>query len=118
MGPGQDRRMGLSGMLYILFAEDCDEGSADLRKANVEAHLAYLGRHKERLVLGGAMLAEDGSTRIGSVLILNLPSMTEAEAFAMGEPFRNAGVYKNVRLARMRRAQWNPDAAPATPDGN
>jgi uncharacterized protein YciI len=104
-------------MLYILYQEDGPD-SARIRAATKAAHFAYLERHKDILVLGGALLADDGTTRIGSVLILNVPSRAAAEAFSADEPFRKAGLFKSITLTRMRRGQWNPAAAPKTPEGN
>jgi len=56
--------------------------------------------------------------RIGSVLILNVPNRAAAEAFSANEPLRNAGVFKSVKITRMRRGQWNPDAAPKSAEGS
>ena len=69
-------------------------------------------------MLGGGLLAEDGETRIGSVLMLNVPNREAAEAFSANEPFRKAGLFRTVKIARMRRGQWNPDAAPKSAEGN
>ena len=69
-------------------------------------------------MLGGAMLADDNETRIGSVLILNVPNREAAERFSENEPLRKAGTFASVKITRMRRGQWNPDAAPKTPEGN
>lgn len=104
-------------MLYIIYQED-GPGSAALRAAHRDEHFAYLETHKDILVLGGAMLADDDETRIGSVLIINVPDREAAEAFSAGEPLRKAGTFENVRIRRMRRGQWNPDAAPKTAEGN
>ena len=104
-------------MLYIIYQEDGPD-SARIRTAVKEQHFAYLERHRDILVLGGALLADDGTTRTGSVLILNVPSRAAAEAFSADEPFRKAGLFKSVKITRMRRGQWNPDAAPKTPEGN
>ena len=103
-------------MLFIIYQED-GPGAAALRAAAREAHFAYLERHRDILVLGGAMLADDGVTRTGSVLIVNVAGREAAEAFSAGEPLRQAGVFRTVRISRMRRGQWNPAAAPDTPDG-
>ena len=104
-------------MLYIIYQEDRDDG-AEIRAANREAHFAYLEQHRDILVLGGALIADDGVGRIGSCLILNVPGRTQAEAFSRDEPFRKAGLFKSVKIARMRRGQWNPAAAPKTAEGN
>lgn len=104
-------------MLFIIYQED-GPGSAEIRARVKQSHLDYLERHKDTLVLGGALLAEDGVERIGSVLILNVPSRAAAEAFSADEPLRKAGVFRSVRITRMRRGQWNPAAAPKTAEGN
>jgi uncharacterized protein YciI len=104
-------------MLYIIYQEDRTDGAA-VRAANREAHFAYLERHKDIMVLGGALLAEDGTTRTGSVLIVNVPDLAAAEAFSREEPFRKAGLFRAVKISRMRRGQWNPAAAPKSAEGN
>jgi uncharacterized protein YciI len=103
-------------MLYIIYQEDRPDAAA-IRAATREAHLAYLEEHKDILVLGGALLAEDGKTRLGSVLIVNVAGREAAEAFSADEPFRKAGLFKSVKITRMRRGQWNPAAAPSTAEG-
>jgi uncharacterized protein len=104
-------------MLYIIYQEDRDDG-ADIRAANKEKHFTYLAEHEDILVLGGALLADDGIKRTGSCLILNVPGREAAEAFSRNEPFRQAGLFKSVKITRMRRGQWNPAAAPKTAEGN
>jgi uncharacterized protein YciI len=104
-------------MLYIIYQID-KPNSAEIRAAQRQAHFRYLDEHKDILVLGGAMLADDGTTRIGSVLIINVPNRQEAERFSANEPFRQAGLFARVEITHMRRGQWNPAAAPRTPEGN
>ncbi|OFZ90729.1 MAG: hypothetical protein A2V78_03000 [Betaproteobacteria bacterium RBG_16_64_18] len=104
-------------MLYIIYQEDRPDGAA-IRAAQREAHFAYLEKHKDILVLGGATLAEDGATRTGSVLIINVPDRAAADAFSENEPFRSAGLFSTVKVSRMRRGQWNPGAAPNSAEGN
>jgi len=104
-------------MLYILYQEDGPD-SARIRAATKEEHFAYLERHKDILVLGGALLEDESPARIGSVLIINVPSRAAAEAFSADEPLRKAGVFQSVTITRMRRGQWNPAAAPQTAEGN
>ena len=104
-------------MLYIMVNEDRSDGQV-VREATREAHLAYLERHKSIVVLAGGTLAEDGKTRTGSVFIVNVTSREAAEKFSAEEPFRKAGLFKTVKITRMRRGQWNPEAAPTTAEGN
>ncbi|MGH6693172.1 MAG: YciI family protein [Gammaproteobacteria bacterium] len=104
-------------MLYIIYQEDRPDGDA-IRAATRAEHLAYLERHADIVVLGGALLADDGVARIGSVLVVNVPDRAAVERFSAEEPFRKAGLFKSVKITRMRRGQWNPDAAPKTAEGN
>lgn len=104
-------------MLYIIYQVD-KPSSAAIRAAHRDAHLAYLDEHKAIVLLGGAMLAEDGATRTGSVLVINVRSREEAEQFSANEPFRRAGLFERVEITRMRRGQWNPEAAPKTAEGD
>ena len=104
-------------MLYIMVNEDRTDGQA-IRDATREAHLAYLERHMSIVVLAGATLAEDGKTRTGSVFVVNVPGRKAAEKFSAEEPFRKAGLFKTVKITRMRRGQWNPEAAPKSAEGN
>jgi uncharacterized protein YciI len=104
-------------MLYIIYQEDRADGAA-IRAAARDEHFAYLDKHEDILVLGGALMAEDGATRTGSVLIVNVPNLADAEAFSENEPFRKAGLFSSVKISRMRRGQWNPAAAPKSAEGN
>ena len=106
-------------MLYIMYNEDRSDSEAiRIREATRDAHLAYLERHKNIVVLAGGTLAEDGKTRTGSVFIVNVTSRQAAEKFSAEEPFRKAGLFKTVKITRMRRGQWNPESAPKTAEGN
>lgn len=102
-------------MLFVIHGTDKPD-AAHIREAAKPDHFAYLEEHRDILVLGGAALADDGVTRIGSVLVVNVPDRAAAEAFSEAEPFRAAGLFETVTITRMRRGQWNPDAAPDTAD--
>ena len=104
-------------MLWIIYAID-KPGSAGLRSATRDAHLAYLDEHADAVMLGGALLADAGPERLGSCLIVNLPDRAAAERWSENEPFRRAGLFASVTIARMRKGQFNPGAAPQTAEGD
>ena len=104
-------------MLYIIYQEDHPQ-SAAIRAATKAAHFAYLEEHKAKLVLGGALLADDSDARLGSCLIINVPDRAAAEDFSRNEPLRKAGAFESVKIRRMRRGQWNPAAAPHSAEGD
>ncbi|HYL33171.1 MAG TPA: YciI family protein [Stellaceae bacterium] len=105
-------------MLFIVYAEDNEAISAEIRQSKTPEHLAYLDRYKDVIVLAGALLTDDAGKRVGSVSIINVKNRAAAEAFVAGEPFRNAGLYRSIKISRMRKGQWNPAAAPKTAEGD
>ena len=104
-------------MLYMCYGVDGPEGP-ERRGPIREEHFAYLEKHADILVLGGATLADEDDTRTGSLLLINVPDRAAADAFADGEPFHRDGVFQSYTVSRMRRGQWSPDVAPKTAEGN
>jgi uncharacterized protein YciI len=104
-------------MLYMCYGIDGPDGAARRDEARAE-HFEYLKQHEDKLVIGGATLADESDQRLGSVLIINVPNRAAAEAFADNEPLRKAGVFKEYTLVRMRRGQWYPQNAPKTAQGD
>lgn len=86
-------------------------GFAEKREKGLKAHMEYLHGRKDILVLSGGTTNDDGSEIIGSLLIVNVGSRAEAQAFADGDPFQQAGMFPQVTITRMRKGQWNPQAA-------
>jgi len=105
-------------MLWFIYCEDRDDGAAAIRAAKREEHLAYLETHEEIMVLGGALIADDAVARLGSVFLVNLPNRAACDALMLDEPFRKAGLFKRVTIARMRKGQFNPAVAPKTAEGD
>lgn len=84
---------------------------AEKREKALQAHLDYLKSHKNVLVLSGGTTSDDGKEFVGSLLIVNVGSRAEAQDFADGDPFMKAGMFRDVKITRMRKGQWNPEAA-------
>lgn len=82
-------------MTFILIAHD-KPGALEIRKANREAHLAFL---KETNVgtFGGPMLDAEGNM-CGSMLILDVADMAAAEAWAANDPYAKAGLFESVEI--------------------
>ena len=60
-------------MLYMCYGVDGPEG-AERRGVAREKHFAYLDKHSDILVLGGATLADADDKRTGSLLLINVPN--------------------------------------------
>jgi hypothetical protein len=68
----------------------------EVRKANREAHLAHV-RASGIVEQAGPFLNSAGEM-IGSLLILNVPDMAAAEAFAADDPYAKADLFESVTL--------------------
>jgi uncharacterized protein YciI len=105
-------------MLWIIHCDDRDDGAPAIRAAMKEDHFAYLHAHEGILVFGGALLADDGVARLGSVFLVNLPNRAAVDDFMLREPFRKAELFKNVTITRLRKGHFHPAAAPTTAEGD
>ena len=63
--------------LYVFQGLD-KPGALELRKATRQTHLDWLASLSPRVKIGGPMLAEDGATPLGSMLVIEAESL-EAE---------------------------------------
>ncbi|MGM0585961.1 MAG: YciI family protein [Pseudomonadota bacterium] len=82
-------------MPHILICRD-RPGALEVRKANREAHLAYV-EETGAVRFAGPMLDESGEM-CGSVLMLDLDERQEAEAWAEGDPYAKAGLFESVEI--------------------
>ena len=89
-------------MLFAFYCLDRD-GHADVRAQNREAHVAYLTSRRDAMVTAGPLLDDDGESMIGSLILLDLPDRAAAEAFAAGDPYAKAGLFKSVRIHPWRK---------------
>lgn len=81
------------------------------REKGLQPHIDYLKSQKGILVISGATLSDDGKEFTGSLLIVNVGSRADAQAFVDGDPFQKAGMFTSVKITRMSKGQWNPQAA-------
>ena len=87
-------------MQFILICEDKADSEA-LRKANRDAHLAYIGDFD--VLFAGPMLSDDGSTMIGSVICVEAEDRAAVDAFAAGDPYQTAGLFQTVTIRPFKR---------------
>jgi uncharacterized protein len=97
-------------MLWAIYCIDKAD-TAQLRDQHMRSHLDYLDRRKSTLVLAGATLTDAGSAATGSLFIINVQTRSDAEAFSAGDPFTKADIFERITITRMRKSQWNPQAA-------
>jgi uncharacterized protein len=83
-------------MLYSFY--NIDARGTDLRATLRPAHREYLAKFSEQLAFAGPLLAEDGVTPVGSLLVLDFETVEEANAFIKGKPYTVAGLYASVSI--------------------
>ena len=84
---------------------------AQNREKTLKPHVEYLRSQKNILVISGATTSDDGKQYAGSLLIVNVKTRAEAQAFVDGDPFTKAGMFTGVTITRMNKGQFNPEAA-------
>ena len=75
-------------------------GHLEVRKANREAHLAHI-RDSGVVEMAGPLLSPEGEMS-GSLIVLDVPDLAAAEAWAAGDPYAKAGLFQSVLMK-----QWN-----------
>ena len=90
-------------MLFIATCVDKPQ-SLDKRLANRPAHLAYLDGLGSRVKIGGAILADDLKTPVGSMLIFEGDSERDIRTILAEDPYARAGLFESVTIKPWRQA--------------
>ena len=86
-------------MRFALIAKD-KPGALEVRKANRDAHVAYL-KSSDAVEMAGPFLDDNGEM-CGSLIILDLPDIAAAEAWAAQDPYKAADLFQSVEITA-----WN-----------
>ena len=89
-------------MSFALICLDRD-GALELRKANRDAHLAYVAETGV-VSIAGPFLDDDGGMN-GSLLVLDVPDRAAAEAWAAGDPYAKAGLFESVTIRAWKKVK-------------
>ena len=87
-------------MLIALIARD-KAGALETRKANRDAHLAYID--ETGVVEQAGPLLDADEQMIGSLVILDVPDMEAAQSWADSDPYAKAGLFESVELVPWKR---------------
>ena len=77
-------------------------GHLHVRQENRSAHLAYLREHAGLVEQAGPFLDAAGNM-CGSLIVLSVDSMEQAQAWADNDPYAKAGLFESVELAHWNR---------------
>ncbi len=76
-------------------------GHLETRKANRDAHLAYAG--KTGVVQMAGPLLDDEGDMCGSLIVLDVPDMEAAKAWAAADPYAKADLFASVEFIAWKR---------------
>jgi uncharacterized protein YciI len=89
-------------MNYALYCVD-KAAHGPVRTENRPAHLDYLKGQVDKLLIAGPLLADDGATVLGSLLVIEAADRAAAEAFAAGDPYAKAGLFEKVTVIAFKK---------------
>ena len=87
-------------MLIALIAHD-KAGALDTRKANRDAHLAYIDA--TGVVEQAGPLLDEADQMIGSLIVLDVKDMATAQDWAANDPYAKASLFQSVELIPWKR---------------
>lgn len=89
-------------MPYVIRTRDKADGKR-IRDQFRNAHWDYIAAVEDRVLLSGALYADDGTTIIGGLVVIDFDSLGAAHRFADEDPFTQAGLYATVEISPFRR---------------
>lgn len=94
-------------MLFVIHARDRAD-ALPTRLAHYDAHKAFLSDtspHGVTIVMSGPLVADDGKTAVGSLLVVEAPDRATVERFNAADPFHAAGIWETVAITGFLRRQ-------------
>jgi len=79
-------------MKFMIYTQDKD-GSLDIRKANRDAHIAYVkGHEKVKLIGAGPWMDDDNKIMLGSLLVVEANCINCINDWIKNDPYVKAGL--------------------------
>ncbi len=88
-------------MLVSVYCTDA-AGSVGPREDKLTAHLQHVKKILAKLKVGGPILSPDGGALVGSLLVLEVASVAEAETIMRSDPYYQAGVWQELKIQEYR----------------
>lgn len=83
--------------LYVFHGLD-KPGALELRKATRQSHLDWIASLSPRVKIGGPMLADDGATPLGSMLVVEADTLDAAKTLFAQDPYAIAGLWASTTV--------------------
>ena len=89
-------------MLFVIHATDKKDGMATRAKfyRAHRIHLDQAEKHDVSVVTAGTLVADDGETPVGSIVVVDAKSRAAADAFTRSDPYHVNGVWERVDIHR------------------
>ena len=96
-------------MFFVIHATDKPD-ALQTRAKFYRVHRTHLeegDRHGVKVLMAGPLVADDGETPIGSLLVFDAPDRGAVEAFCNADPYSSGGVWETVQVhAYVSRRAW------------
>lgn len=96
-----------SHSFYLVHALDAP-GKGALREELTDTHREYMGKYTQKILIGGPLMDDSGTKRIGSSFIIQADSRNEVEELLQYEPYYVGGLFESVTIRLFRKAMFNP----------
>jgi uncharacterized protein YciI len=94
-------------MLWAIHCLDAPD-TAELRAAQRPAHSARLRATPVVPVLYGPLVAADGTTAVGSLIVVEAETREQVEEYALNDPFAVSGVWERVDIQAFAPSRNSP----------
>lgn len=79
-------------------------GHTQVRLDNRPAHVEFLTKHNDHIILAGPMLGDDGQTMVGSLLVMDFADRATLDRFLADDPYAKAGLFQSVAVKSFRKS--------------
>jgi uncharacterized protein YciI len=84
--------------LFAAIFEDDLAAAERVRAVAEDAHVAWLEKHRDRVLVAGALRPTEGGPATGGLWLIEAESAAEARRICTGDPFFTEGLRKSFRL--------------------
>lgn len=96
--------------LYAIIRFDRPDAPADLRARLEAEHRQYVASLAPAVKGGGPLVADDGKTPIGGMMLIEAASRTEIEALVASDPYQRGGLFAEPQILAWNRIRSAPQA--------
>jgi uncharacterized protein YciI len=89
-------------MAFMIECIDKADG-LPLRLKTRPDHLAYLQERIGHILIAGPLLAADGETPVGSMLVVDFATRAEVDAFAAADPYAQVGLFQRTTITPFKK---------------